>query len=137
MSLRQSVFYLNDRAHDPFDSLATDVFISARELSLSPQYRAQWAGRGCGANNARVRGLTPTGAICNLNSLPYGEWFGPPRVVYVMSAVTSMGDDFLVGLNALHVDAMLLLADDDRPPQLPVLTLLLCTVSRDRFMRLL
>ena len=42
-----------------------------------------------------------------------------------------MGDDSHVRLNDLHVDAMLLLPDDDRPPQLAVLTLLLSAVRRD------
>lgn len=47
------------------------------------------------------------------------------------SSVTSMGDDSHVGLDDLHVDAVLLLADDDRPPQFAVLPLLLCAVRRD------
>lgn len=47
------------------------------------------------------------------------------------SAVTSMGDDSHVGLDDLHVDAVLLLADDDRPPQFAVLPLLLGAVRRD------
>lgn len=47
-----------------------------------------------------------------------------------------MGDDSHVGLDDLHVDAMLLLADDHRPPQLDVLTLVLGAVRRDGFVRL-
>lgn len=46
-------------------------------------------------------------------------------------AVTSMGDDSHVRLDDLHVDAVLLLADDDRPPQFAVLPLLLSAVCRD------
>ena len=42
-----------------------------------------------------------------------------------------MGDDPHVRLDDLHVDAMLLLPDDHRPPQLPVLPLLLSAVRWD------
>lgn len=45
--------------------------------------------------------------------------------------ITSVGDDPHVGLDDLHVDAVLLLPDDHRPPQLPVLPLLLQAVCRD------
>lgn len=40
-----------------------------------------------------------------------------------------MGDDSLVGLDDLHVDAVLLLSYDDGPPQPAVLTLLLGAVG--------
>lgn len=43
--------------------------------------------------------------------------------------ITSMGDDSHVGLDNLHVDAVLLLPDDDRPPQFAILTLLLSAVG--------
>ena len=49
---------------------------------------------------------------------------------------TSMRDDSLVRLNTLHVDAVLLLPDDDCPPQFGVLSLLLCTVFWDSLARL-
>lgn len=46
-----------------------------------------------------------------------------------------MGDDPHVGFDDLHVDAVLLLSDDDRPPQPDVLALLLGAVRGDRIMR--
>lgn len=46
-----------------------------------------------------------------------------------------MGDDPHVGFDDLHVDAVLLLSDDDRPPQPDVLPLLLGAVRGDRVMR--
>ena len=48
-----------------------------------------------------------------------------------VSLSTSMGDDPLVGLNALHVDAVLLLSDDHRPPEPGILLLLLSTGGGD------
>lgn len=47
-----------------------------------------------------------------------------------------MGDDSHVGLDDFHVDAVLLLPDDDRPPQSAILPLLLSAVRRDRVIRL-
>lgn len=47
-----------------------------------------------------------------------------------------MGDDSHVGFDNLHVDAMLLLPDDDRPPQFAILTLLLSAVGWDWIIRL-
>lgn len=47
-----------------------------------------------------------------------------------------MGDDSHVRLNDLHVDAVLLLPDDDGPPQFAVLALLLGAVRRDSIVRL-
>ena len=47
-----------------------------------------------------------------------------------------MGDDLLVGLDALHVDAVLLLPDDHGPPQLALLPLLLRAARRDWLHRL-
>lgn len=47
-----------------------------------------------------------------------------------------MGDDPHVGLDDLHVDAVLLLPDDHRPPEPAVLALLLRAVRRDRVVRL-
>lgn len=47
-----------------------------------------------------------------------------------------MGDDSHVGLNDLHVDAVLLLPNDDRPPQFAILALLLDAVCRDWIIRL-
>lgn len=43
--------------------------------------------------------------------------------------ITSMGDNFHVRLNDLHVDAVLLLPNDDSPPKPAILALLLCTVG--------
>lgn len=45
--------------------------------------------------------------------------------------ITSVGDDPHVGLDDLHVDTVLLLPDDHRPPKLPVLPLLLDAVRGD------
>lgn len=45
--------------------------------------------------------------------------------------LTAVGDDPHVGLDDLHVDAVLLLPDDDRPPQPDVLPLLLGAVGGD------
>lgn len=45
--------------------------------------------------------------------------------------LTAVGDDPHVGLDDLHVDAVLLLPDDDRPPQPDVLPLLLGSVRGD------
>lgn len=42
-----------------------------------------------------------------------------------------MRDDFHVGLDEFHVDTVLLLPDDDRPPQFAILALLLSTVCWD------
>lgn len=50
--------------------------------------------------------------------------------------LTSVGDDPHVGLDDLHVDAVLLLSDDYRPPQSDVLPLLLGAVRGDRIVRL-
>lgn len=47
---------------------------------------------------------------------------------------TSVGDDPHVGLDEPHVDAVLLLPDDDRPPQPHVLPLLLGAVRGDGIM---
>lgn len=46
-----------------------------------------------------------------------------------------MGDDPHVGFDDLHVDAVLLLSDDHRPPQPDVLPLLLGAVGGDRLTR--
>lgn len=45
--------------------------------------------------------------------------------------LTTVGDDPHVGLDDLHVDAVLLLPDDDRPPQPDILPLLLSAVRGD------
>lgn len=49
---------------------------------------------------------------------------------------TSVGDDPHVGLDDLHVDAVLLLPNDDRPPQADVLPLLLGAVCGDEIIGL-
>ena len=49
----------------------------------------------------------------------------------MVKCLTSVGDDSHVGLDDLHVDAVLLLPDDDCPPQFAVLPLLLSAVRRD------
>lgn len=57
-----------------------------------------------------------------------------PRILWPAGSrtSTSVGDDPHVGFDDLHVDAVLLLADDDRPPQPDVLPLLLTAVRGDR-----
>lgn len=57
-----------------------------------------------------------------------------PRMLWSVGGgtSTSVGDDPHVGFDDLHVDAVLLLADDDRPPQPDVLPLLLGAVCGDR-----
>lgn len=48
-----------------------------------------------------------------------------------------MGDNSLVGLNDLHVNAVFLLSDDHCPTQLPILTLFLRATCGNRLARLL
>lgn len=60
-----------------------------------------------------------------------------PRILWSVGGwtSTSVGDDPHVGFDDLHVDAVLLLSDDDRPPQPDVLPLLLGAVRGDRITR--
>lgn len=72
----------------------------------------------CSASLFSVSVLTP---ICPRILRPEGR-----------GTSTSVGDDPHVGFDDLHVDAVLLLPDDHRPPQTDVLPLLLGAVRGDR-----